>query len=275
MSTTDTPPTNDDGATPTEFVQSLERGLAVIRAFDADHAELTLSEVARLTGLPRSVARRFLHTLLVLGYVRCEGRVFALQPRVLDLGYSYLSSLTLPEVAMPHLERLAQDVREACSITVLDGTDVVYVARVPSPRMMSVAMRVGTRCPAYATSTGRVLLAAQPAERLEDYLARVSLVPITGSTTTQVWHLRGVIERCAADGYCLVDQELEEGVRSLAIPLHSRDGTVVAAMNISAPAIGRAPTKMVEEFLPQLRAAARLVEHDFQRLPRQKDSLPR
>lgn len=138
-----------------------------------------------------------------------------------------------------------------------------------------VGIRVGTRWPAYATSTGRVLLAAQPANWLEDYLARVALVPITGSTTTQVWHLRAAIERCAADGYCLVDQELEAGVRSLAITLHSRDGTVVAAMNISSPAIGRALTTMVDELLPQLRAAAQLVEHDFQRLPRQKDSLLR
>jgi IclR family pca regulon transcriptional regulator len=266
---------NDDAVTPTEFVQSLERGLAVIRAFDAEHAELTLSEVARATGLSRAVARRFLHTLLALGYVRTDGRVFALRPRVLDLGYAYLSSLTLPEVALPHLERLAQQVHEACSITVLDEDDIVYVARVPSPRMMSVAIRVGTRFPAYATSTGRVLLAAQPDAWLEAYLGRVPLVPITGSTTTEVQNLRTVVRRVALDGYCLVDQELEEGVRSLAIPLRSADGTVVAAMNISAPATGRAPTSMVETLLPPLRAAAELVEQDFQRLPRQKDSLLR
>ncbi|GAA3079189.1 IclR family transcriptional regulator C-terminal domain-containing protein [Pseudonocardia yunnanensis] len=266
---------NDGGTAPVEFVQSLERGLAVIRAFDATHAQLTLSEVAQSTGLSRAVARRFLHTLVALGYVRTDGRVFALRPRVLDLGYAYLSSLTLPEIALPHLDRLAHQVNEACSITVLDEDDIVYVARVPSPRMMSVAIRVGTRFPAYATSTGRVLLAGRPDDWLEGYLRRVPLIPITGNTTTHVRDLHATVKRCTLDGYCLVDQELEEGVRSLAIPLHADDGTVVAAMNISAPANSQDPMKMVDRLLAPLQEAGRLVEEDFKFLPQQKDLLLR
>ena len=135
-----------------DFVQSLERGLAVIRAFDAEHSQLTLSEVARITGLTRAAARRFLITLVELGYVRTDGRLFALRPRILELGYAYLSSLTLPEVALPHMEALVARVNESCSVSVLDGDEVVYVARVSTHRIMTVAISVGTGLPAYATS---------------------------------------------------------------------------------------------------------------------------
>ncbi|HLU32391.1 MAG TPA: helix-turn-helix domain-containing protein, partial [Natronosporangium sp.] len=145
-----------------DFVQSLERGLAVIRAFDADHRSLTLSEVAAATGVTRAAARRFLLTLAELGYVRNHGRYFSLTARVLELGYAYLSSLSLPEVAEPHLEALVAQVDESSSLSVLDGTDIVYVARVPVRRIMTVAISVGTRFPAYATSMGRVLLAGLP-----------------------------------------------------------------------------------------------------------------
>ena len=141
------------------FVQSLERGLAVIRAFDEHNVELTLSDVARSTGLTRAAARRFLLTLADLGYVRTDGRWFSLSPRVLELGYAYLSSLSLPEVAEPHMERLVAEVHESSSVSVLDGEDIVYVARVPTSRIMTVSINVGTRFPAYATSMGRVLLA--------------------------------------------------------------------------------------------------------------------
>ena len=143
-----------------EFVQSLERGLAVIRAFDADNPELTLSDVARITGLTRAAARRFLHTLVELGYMRSDGRKFALRPRILELGYAFLSSLSLPEMALPHLEQLVEKVHESSSVSVLDGNEVVYVARVPTKRIMRIAISVGTHFPAYATSMGRVLLAA-------------------------------------------------------------------------------------------------------------------
>src|ERR671918_210440 len=142
-----------------DHVQSLERGLAVIRAFDAEHRELGLSDVARATGLTRAAARRFLLTLVRLGYVRQEGNTFSLRPRVLELGYAYLSALSLPEVAMPHMETLVAEVNESSSVAVLDDLDIVYVARVPTRRIMTITIAVGTRLPAYATSMGRVLLA--------------------------------------------------------------------------------------------------------------------
>src|SRR4051812_49130784 len=214
-----------------DFVQSLERGLAVIRAFDADHPQLTLSEVARATGLTRAAARRFLLTLVELGYVRTDERLFSLRPRVLELGYAYLSSLSLPEVALPHLEALVAEVHESSSLSVLDGEDVVYVARVPTKRIMTVAISVGTHFPAYATSMGRVLLAAQPDAWLDEYLATAELRPLTRRTVTDPAKLRAVVLRARAQGFTLVDQELEEGLRSLAVPIHGDDGRVVAAMN--------------------------------------------
>src|SRR5262245_14424765 len=201
------------------FVQSLERGLAVIRAFDAEHPELTLSDVARATGLTRAAARRFLLTLQDLGYVRTDGRLFALTPRVLELGYAYLSSLSLPEVAEPHLERLAAEVRESSSVSVLDGDDIVYVARVPTSRIMRVAINVGTRFPAYATSMGRVQLAALPGAELDAYLDRVELRPLTANTLIDPAKLRAELDRIRQQGWALVDQELEEGLRSVAAPI--------------------------------------------------------
>ena len=156
-------------------MQSLERGLAVIRAFDAEHRELALSDVARATGLTRAAARRFLLTLVKLGYVNFTHGHFSLCPRVLELGYSYLSSLSLPELALPHMERLVAQVNESCSISVLDDTDIVYVVRVPTRRIMSITLSVGTRLPAYCTSMGRVLLAGLPEDELERLLARIEL----------------------------------------------------------------------------------------------------
>src|SRR5262249_25047423 len=154
-------PDHDGGHGP-DFVQSLERGLAVVRAFGPDTPQLTLSEVARATGLTRAAARRFLLTLAELGYVRADGRAFSLRPRILELGFAYLSGLSLPETAQPHMEELSAKVHKSCSVSVLDGHDVVYVARVPTRRIMSVTIAVGTRFPAYATSMGRVLLAGLP-----------------------------------------------------------------------------------------------------------------
>src|SRR6266700_1243220 len=145
-----------------DFVQSLDRGLAVIKAFGPDRERLSLSEVARATGLTRAAARRFLLTLVRLGYVRSDGREFSLRPKVLELGYAYLSGLALPEVAAPHLEELVAKLHESSSISVLDGHHIVYVVRVPTKRIMTVAISVGTRFPAFATSMGRVLLAALP-----------------------------------------------------------------------------------------------------------------
>ncbi|BCB77903.1 hypothetical protein Pflav_043130 [Phytohabitans flavus] len=182
-----------------EFVQSLERGLAVIKAFDT-HTELTLSEVARATGLSRGVARRFLHTLVSLGYMSTDGRQFSLRPRVLELGYAYMSNLMLPEIARPHLESLAEKVNEACSITVLEETDVVYVARVPSRHLMGIVINVGTRLPAYATATGRVLLAGLGQAELDEQLTSVRLKRRTERTTVDAGQLRASSRRSAGSG---------------------------------------------------------------------------
>jgi IclR family pca regulon transcriptional regulator len=254
---------SDGPARTPEFVQSLERGLAVIRAFDADHPSLTLSEVARATGLTRAAARRFLLTLVELGYMRSDGRQFSLRPRILEVGYSYLSSLTLPEVAQPHMEALVAQVHESCSMSVLDGEEIVYVVRVPTKRIMTVAISVGTRFPAYATSMGRVLLAARPDDWLDDYLAAVDLRPITRRTVTDPNRLRTVLRRVRSQGYALVDQELEEGLRSLAVPVRDADGAVTAAMNVSAHASRGTSESIRRELLPPLLAAGRLVEEDL------------
>jgi IclR family transcriptional regulator, pca regulon regulatory protein len=253
-----------EGGRGTPFVQSLERGLAVIRAFDGDHRQLTLSEVARRTGLPRAAARRFLLTLVELGYVRTDGRMFSLRPRVLDLGYAYLSSTSLPEVAQPHLEDLVARVHESCSVSVLDGEDIVYVARVATKRLMTVAINVGTRFPAYATSMGRVLLAARPAEERAAYLSAARLEPLTHHTVTDPARLAAVLAEVADQGFAVLDQELEEGLRSIAVPVHDAGGGVVAAMNVSASA-RRSTEALCRDLLPPLRQAALEVETDLRR----------
>lgn len=255
-------------STRTDFVQSLERGLAVIRAFDAEHPQLTLSEVARAAGLTRAAARRFLLTLVELGYMRTDGgRLFSLRPRILELGYSYLSSLSLPEVAQPHMETLVAQVHESCSMSVLDGDEVVYVARVPTKRIMTVAISVGTRFPAYATSMGRVLLAAQPPAWLDEYLASTELRPLTRRTITDPAKLRAALARILTQGFAIVDQELEEGLRSLAAPIHGDDGSVIAALNVSAHASRGSSEVIRKELLPPLLDTARRIEEDLQGAP--------
>ena len=256
-------PATGRAARGSDFVQSLERGLAVIRAFDETRPELTLSDVARATGLTRAAARRFLLTLIDLGYVRTDGRLFALRPRILELGYAYLSSLSLPEVAQPHMEELVAKVHESCSVSVLDGTDVVYVARVPTRRIMTVAISVGTRFPAFATSMGRVLLAALPNDRIEDYLSSGVVQQYTSYTVTDADKLRAVLAKVRTQGYCLVDQELEKGLRSIAVPIHDSDGTVIAAMNVSLHVSGGTAEEIRRDILPQLRATAAEIEQDL------------
>lgn len=245
-----------------DFVQSLERGLAVIRAFDADHPELTLSEVAAATGVTRAAARRFLLTLVELGYVRSDGRHFSLTARVLELGYAYLSSLSLPQVAEPHLEALVHEVHESSSMSVLDGTDIVYVARVPVSRIMTVAISVGTRFPAYATSMGRVLLAGLPAEQLEELLPRLPLARLTSRTVTSGATLRSELARIRSQGWALVNQELEEGLRAVAAPVRDPVGRVVAAVNVSAHAT-RTLESMRRDLLPPLLATTAKIETDL------------
>lgn len=246
------------------FVQSLERGLGVVRAFSAERPEMTLSEVARATGLTRAAARRFLLTLADLGYVRFDGRLFALTPRVLELGYSYLSAAGLPEVAQPHLQALAAEVRESSSVSVLDGDDVVYVARAATSRIMTVAISVGTRFPACVTSMGRVLLAGRPDAELEAYLARLEVPALTAHTVADAEALRAELDRVRAQGWAIVDQELEEGLRSVAAPIRERDGRVVAAANVSVQA-SRMPVRGLRtEILPSLLATVARIEADLE-----------
>jgi len=244
-------------------VQSLERGLAVIRAFDEHNPELTLSDVARSTGLTRAAARRFLLTLADLGYVRTDGRWFTLSPRILDLGYAYLSSLSLPEVAEPHLERLVAEVHESSSVSVLDGADIVYVARVPTSRIMAVSINVGTRFPAYATSMGRVLLAALDEPALDGYLAGVELLPLSPRTITSAEALRAELAKVRRQGWALVDQELEEGLRSVAAPIRDRGGNTVAAVNLSAHASRMTIEAARRGLVPPLLATAARIEADL------------
>jgi IclR family transcriptional regulator, pca regulon regulatory protein len=246
----------------TDSVQSLQRGLAVIRAFDAEHPALTLSEVARKTGLARASARRFLLTLVELGYMRLEDRRFTLTPRVLDLGHAYLSSLSLPEIALPYMRDFVAEVRESSSLTVLDGHQIVYVARVPANRIMSVSISVGTRFPAYATSMGRVLLAGQSDSWLEAYLEEATFTPITTRTLVDPVALRAEIERVREQGWAAVDQELEEGVRSLGAPIHNEAGAVVAATNVSVHASRWDLDMIREQLLPRLLATTAAIDLD-------------
>lgn len=247
-----------DGA----FVRSLERGLLVIRALDAPEPR-ALSEVARVTGVSRAAARRFLLTLERLGYVRQTRGRFSLTPRVLELGYAYLSSLTLPEVAQPHLERLVERVQESSSVSVLDGDDVVYVARVPTRRIMSVTISVGTRFPAYATSMGRVLVAGLADDEVDATLARADLRKITARTIASVEALRGEIERVRRQGYAIVDQELEAGLRSIAAPIRDAAGGVTAAVNLSVQASRTTVADMERRLLPRLLETAAAIERDI------------
>jgi IclR family transcriptional regulator, pca regulon regulatory protein len=253
-------PDGRPGARSGDFVQSLDRGLAVIRAFGPDRERLSLSEVARATGLTRAAARRFLLTLVELGYVHSDGRQFSLRPRVLELGYAYLSGLALPEVAAPHLEDLVARLRESSSISVLDGHQIVYVSRVPTKRIMTVAISVGTRFPAYATSMGRVLLAALAEDAFERYLAEATLEQLTAHTVTDPRKLRGIVREAGRRGYAIVDQELEEGLRAVAVPIRGAPDVGTAAINVSAHASRVSVADMREQILPALLQTARQIE---------------
>jgi IclR family pca regulon transcriptional regulator len=250
-----------------DFIQSLERGLAVMNSFSRERTAQTLSEVAEQTGLTRATARRVLLTLAELGYVHQNSRSFSLTPKVLDLGYSYLSSFQVVELAQQAMERLVDAVKESSSMSVLDGSEVVYVARVPTKRIMTISLAIGSRLPAYPTSMGRVLLAGLPDSELDDYIARTKFVHLTPRTITDAARLRSTLLKVRSDGYALVDQELEEGVRSIAAPIMNDRSKVIAAMNVSCHASRVTVGKMREEFLPRLLAAASEISARVGRLP--------
>jgi IclR family pca regulon transcriptional regulator len=219
----------------------------------------SLADAARVTGLPRATVRRAIQTLERLGYAAADGNRFVLLPKVLELGYAHLSGLTLREIVQPHLADLVARIRESASVAVLSGDDVLYVARVPTASIMSVNITVGTRFPAYATSMGRVLLAARPEERL----AAIAPMPLTRHTITSREELAAAVRRAAADGYALVDQELEEGVRSIAVPVRGGDGRVVAAVNVATHASRAAPADLLRDVLPALAETAARIEADL------------
>jgi IclR family pca regulon transcriptional regulator len=251
-----------------DFVRSLDRGLAIIRVFDADNPRLTLSQVARSVGINRASARRFLHTLRELGYVRIDGPHFELSPRVLHLGYAHLGNLRLPELATPHLERLGQLCGESSSLSVLDDAEIVYLARASTDRIMRVTISVGARLPAYATSMGRVLLAGQPDDWLDRYLATAKLEAKTPATITDTARLRRQLLSIRQLGYAIVDQELEEGLRSIAAPIRDGAGKVIAAINVSVHAGRGTVESMRERLLPPLIQTAAAIEDDLRNVPR-------
>lgn len=238
-----------------DYVQSLDRGLAVIRCFSAETPSLTLTEIAEATGLTRATARRLLLTLQGLGYIRANGRNFRLTSQVLCLGYAYLSSMGLGELAEPRMRELVGAVQESSAISVLDGSDIVYLVRVPTSRLMTTWAGVGTRLPAYPTSMGRVLLAALDDEQLDRHLDRITPQPLTRYTVTDKHELRCIVERVRQQDWALVDQEFEVGVRSVAAPLRQR-GQTVAALNVSAHAGRVSPAELRRTILPLVREAA-------------------
>jgi len=237
-------------------VQSFARGLAVLRTFGAEVPALTLSEVAQRTGLTRAGARRILLTLLQLGYVTADGRLFRLTPKVLDLGYAYLSSLPIWSQAQPLLDQLSSQLRQACSAAVLDGNEIVYVARRSAQKTMSINLGVGSRLPAYATSMGRVLLAGLPPQTLHARLDAMARLQLTPHTVTDIDRLIEIIGQVREQGWCLVSEELEPGLVSIAAPLRDRAGKVVAAMNIGGQASVAGAAYLLEHSLPKLLATA-------------------
>lgn len=239
-----------------DFVQSLARGIQVIRAFSPEARRLTLADVSRSTGLTRATCRRLLLTLVELGYAATDGKTYELTPRVLDIGYSYLASLQINEIAQPYIEALSDEVHESSSVSVLDDTDIVYVARVPTKRIMTVAIGLGSRFPAYQTSMGRVLLAELTDREIADVFDRSDHSRRTPNTVTSAPELIARIADVRHTGWCLVDQELEDGVRSLAAPIRDGRGAAVAAVNVSTHA-GRTDLDQIHEFFaPRLLATA-------------------
>ncbi|MCX4434592.1 MULTISPECIES: IclR family transcriptional regulator domain-containing protein [Streptomyces] len=251
-----------------EFIESLARGLTVITAFGEGRAELNLTEVARATGLARATARRALITLEHLGYVTAHDRVFRLTPRVLGLGFPPLSRTSLAEIAAPHLTELSQRLHDSVSLAVLTGDEIQYTGRVSTSRVMSVHITIGTRLPAYPTALGRVILADLPEPPLTE------LLPLTPRTITDPARLKAVLDRVREEGYALVDEELEVGLRSVAVPVRERGGRVVAAVNVAMHSSRRTPEECVAEVLPELRATVGRIEEDlwvagrFRRVPR-------
>ncbi|SFI13215.1 transcriptional regulator, IclR family [Collimonas sp. OK307] len=234
------------------FMTSLARGLAVVQAFSDSRKPQTIANISQKTGIPRAAVRRCLHTLRELGYVDAELNNFSLRPKVLTLGYSYLSSTPLTVSAQPCLNNISRALNESSSLAVMDDDEVLYVARAATSRVMSVALNTGSRLPAYCTSLGRVMLAHMPPAELDQYLARTKLRPMTENTVTSVKRLRTILADVRQAGYAINDEELELGLRSIAVPVRGASGTVLAALNVGAQAARVSIDQLEHEFLPVL-----------------------
>jgi IclR family pca regulon transcriptional regulator len=245
----------EDRARGRDQITALARGLAVIRAFAGRDEQMTLADLAKVVGLPRATVRRCLLTLEALGYVEARGRLFHLAPQVLTLAQAYLSSSLLPRVALPFLERMSEELAESCSVSVLHDDQVIYVARSTRKRLASLHRDVGTRLPAYCTSMGRVLLANLSDREIDGYLKRSSREPFTRFTVVEADKLRGILAETRKREFCLVDQELELDLRSIAVPVRNASGRVVAALNVGTQASRTNKRRMLDSFLPVMRAA--------------------
>ena len=241
-----------DALTAPDFMVSMARGLAVIQAFSDQRRSLTIAQISHKTGIPRAAVRRCLHTLEQLGYAESEGNNFSLKPKVLTLGYSYLSSTPLTVSTPPYLNQISRALNESCSLAVLEGDEVLYVARSATSRIMSVSLNARSPLPAYCTSLGRVMLANMDEAALERYLANVKLKAYTERTVVNANTLRTILLGVRNDGYALVDEELEIGLRSIAVPVRGASGQVVAALNAGAQAARVSSRQMRQEFLPVL-----------------------
>lgn len=235
----------------------------IIRCFGSDAPQQTVSELAVKTGLTRATVRRFLITLMELGYVETDGRMFRLTPRVLELGYAFLSGLGLPEIMLPHLERLVAEVDECSEASILDGADIVYIARVPGSNLMTIALNVGARMPAHATSMGKVLLGQHSDQELDSYLVKGPLTRYLPRTVTDPQVLREQVVRAREQGYAIVDQELERGLLAVAVPVHDRRGRIIAAINLSTHVARHNVKSLRERLLGPLQRTARLIERDI------------
>jgi IclR family transcriptional regulator, pca regulon regulatory protein len=241
------------------YVQSFARGLAVIRSFDATRPAQTLTEVAAASGLSRAGARRILLTLQALGYVEADGRYFTLTAKILDLGFAYLTSMPFWNLAEPVMEELVAQVHESCSAAVLNGTEIVYVLRVPTHKIITINLSIGSRLPAFCTSMGRVLLSALDEDQLDARLDATALEARTPHTITDKTALKQAIAVVRRQGWAIVDQELEEGLISMSAPIRDRQGRIIAAMNISGNAQRKNAKQMVKAFLDPLLEAAQRV----------------
>jgi IclR family transcriptional regulator, pca regulon regulatory protein len=228
------------------------KGLAVIEAFDGGQSRLSISDVAKETGLDRAASRRLLLTLVSAGYAEFDGKFFQLAPRILRLGFAYLRSAPLPRFIQPYLEQVAKNTEESCSAAVLDGTDILFIARATKQRIVSINIGVGSRLPAYCSTMGHVLLAALPPEKAREILLASDRKPLTPKTVTDVDALMAEFARIKEQNYAIIDEEIEVGIRSVAVPVYNKRGEVVAALNVGAQTSRVSVEDLKNEFLPRL-----------------------